>query len=468
MKSYRYHLGTLPAYDPRPSGAHGASRTPGDNVPSQTYSPHAPATAQADPADDKVYAKVTRRLVGFLFVCYVFAFLDRINVGFAKIGMQADLGFGEAVFGLGAGIFFLSYFLLEVPSNMLLARFGARRWIARIMVSWGLLSVATLFVQTPTQFYVLRFLLGAAEAGFFPGVMLYLTRWYPAQRRGRVITLFMAAIPVASIVGGPLSGWILRAFADAQGLAAWQWLYLIEGVPAVLLGLVTLWYLPDAIADARWLSPAEKQLLQQRVDSDARHAVAHRMRDAMGSPLVWLLAFVNFTFLAGITLAFWMPSMLRGAGVKDTVQIGWMVAVPYVLAVVGMLVLGRSSDASGERRWHTVVPGLVCAAGVGAMPWALHDPMLLLLAGIAALGGNVIANALYWNLPTAVLSGAAATVGIAFINAFGQIAGFASPSVFGWLFAATGSATMGLGILAACIALGSLAVLLVPSRLVNR
>lgn len=432
--------------------------------------PAPPNSMTANPAtgEDAIYAKVTRRLVGFLFVCFVFAFLDRINVGFAKIGMQADLGFSEAVFGLGAGIFFLSYFLLEVPSNLLLERFGARRWIARIMVTWGLLSMATMFVRTPTQFYVLRLLLGAAEAGFFPGVILYLTQWYPADRRSRVITLFMAAIPVSSIFGSPLSGWILRACDSQNGLAAWQWLYLIEGIPAVLLGLITLRYLPDTITHATWLSPAERHLLQQRVDSDARHASAHRMRDAFRSPQVWLLAFINFAFLCGITLAFWMPSMLRSAGVKSTVEIGWMVATPYVLAAIGMLVLGRTSDASGERRWHSALPGFAAAAGLAVMPWTLHDPTLLLLTSTIAISSNVIANALYWNLPTAYMSGAAATVGLAFVNAFGQIAGFASPSVFGWLFAARGSAALGLGILAGCIALGSIAVLLMPAHAVNR
>ncbi|SEB06344.1 MFS transporter [Variovorax sp. YR216] len=419
-------------------------------------------------SEDAVYAKVTRRLISFLFICFAFAFLDRINVGFAKIGMQADLGFSEAVFGLGAGIFFVSYFLLEVPSNLLLERFGARRWIARIMVTWGLLSMATLFVKTPAQFYVVRLLLGAAEAGFFPGVMLYLTQWYPASRRSRVITLFMAAIPVSSIFGGPLSGWVLRSFDGHAGLAAWQWLYLIEGMPAVLLGLITLRYLPDTIGHAKWLNAGEKRLLQDRVASDARHAVAHRVRDAFRSPIVWLLAFINFAFLAGITLAFWMPSLLRTAGEKDTVQIGWMISAPYVLATIGMLLLGRTSDASGERRWHSALPGFVSAAGLAVMPWTLNDPMLLLVASTVAICGNVIANALYWNLPTAVLTAGAATVGLAFINAFGQIAGFASPALFGWLFTSTGSATLGLGILAGCIALGSTAVLLMPKHAVNR
>ncbi|CAG2155174.1 Putative metabolite transport protein NicT [Cupriavidus yeoncheonensis] len=425
-------------------------------------------TANPAASEDGIYAKVTRRLVGFLFVCFIFAFLDRINVGFAKIGMQADLGFSEAVFGLGAGIFFVSYFLLEVPSNLLLGRFGARRWIARIMVTWGLLSMATMFVRTPAHFYVLRLLLGAAEAGFFPGVMLYLTQWYPAHRRGRVITLFMAAIPVSSIFGSPLSGWILRAFDGQGGMAAWQWLYLVEGVPAVLLGWITLRYLPDNIAQAKWLSPGERHLLQQRVASDAHHASAHRMRDAFRSPLVWLLAFINFAFLCGITLAFWMPSMLRNAGVKSTVEIGWMVAIPYVLAVIGMLVLGRTSDASGERRWHSALPGFAAAAGLAVMPWTLDNPTLLLAASTVAISCNVVANALYWNLPTAFMSGAAAAVGLAFVNAFGQIAGFASPSVFGWLFATTGSASLGLGVLAACLALGSMAVLLMPAQAVNR
>ncbi|MDM0043356.1 MFS transporter [Variovorax dokdonensis] len=427
-----------------------------------------PAQAAAAQAEDQLYAKVTRRIVGFLFIGFIFAFLDRINVGFGKLGMQADLGFSEAVFGLGAGIFFLSYFLLEVPSNMMLARFGARRWIARIMITWGLLSIATLFVKTPTQFYVLRFLLGAAEAGFFPGVMLYLTQWYPAQRRSRVITMFMSAIPVASILGGIVSGWILRHFASSDVMAAWQWLYLVEGIPPVILGVIALWYLNDSIDDARWLRLPEKQLLKSRLESDHKHAIAHRIGDALRSPLVWLLAFINFAFLAGITLAFWMPSLLKGAGLKDTVQIGWFVAAPYALAVVGMLLLGRSSDKLRERRWHTVLPGLVSALGIASMPFALHDPTLLLLASLAALGGNVVANALYWNLPTALLTGAAATVGLAFVNALGQVAGFLSPTVFGQLYASTGNAHAGLFLLAGCIAVGSLAVLIIPRRLVNR
>jgi MFS family permease len=407
-------------------------------------------------------------VVSFLFLCFIFAFLDRINVGFAKIGMQADLGFSEAIFGLGAGIFFISYFLLEVPSNLLLARFGARRWIARIMVTWGVLSICTMFVQTPTQFYAVRLLLGAAEAGFFPGVMLYLTQWYPAARRSRVITLFMTAIPVSSIFGSPLSGWILRAFDNQGDLAAWQWLYLIEGIPAIILGLFTLCVLPDTIMKAKWLSADEKQLLEQRVAADSRHASAHRIRDAFRSPLVWILAFINFAFLTGITLAFWMPSMLRSTGMSNTVDIGLMVAAPYVLATIGMLVLGRTSDAFGERRWHCALPAFVGALGLAVMPFTLHSQTLLLMASVVAIGGNVIANALYWNLPTAVMSGAAATVGLALVNALGQLAGFTSPSVFGWLFSTTGSATLGLGIISLCLAVGGVAVLMLPKHLVNR
>ena len=328
--------------------------------------------------------------------------------------------------------------------------------------------MATLLVKTPMQFYIVRFLLGAAEAGFFPGVMLYLTQWYPAQRRGRVITLFMAAIPVGSILGGIVSGWILSHFANSTLLAGWQWLFLLEGAPAVIMGVIALWYLDDSIAKASWLSDAEKQVLQSHVAADQQQTVTHNVGQAMRSPLVWLLAVINFTFLAGVTLVFWMPSMLREAGVKDTMQIGWMVATPYALAVVGMLVLGRTSDRWRERRWHTVIPGLVCAAGLAVMPSAMGNPTLLLLASLAALGGNVVGNALYWNLPTAVLSGAAAAVGIAFINAFGQMAGFLGPTVFGKLFAMTGSPAAGLYLLSGVIALGSLSVLLISRRLVDR
>lgn len=418
--------------------------------------------------ENRVYSKVTWRLISFLFIGYVFAFIDRTNVGFAKLGMQEELGFSEAVFGLGAGIFFLSYFLLEVPSNVLMARFGARRWIARILVTWGLLSMATLLVKTPMQFYTVRFLLGAAEAGFFPGVMLYLTQWYPAQRRGRVITLFMAAIPVGSVLGGIVSGWILQHFAGGQWLSAWQWLFLLEGAPAVVLGVVALFYLDDRIDDARWLTDAEKELLKTQIVSDQKHTLTHRVGDAMRSPLVWLLAFINFAYLAGVTLMFWMPSMLRDAGVKNTMHIGWMVAAPFAVAVVGMLLLGRTSDRLRERRWHTVIPGLLSAAGVAAMPWAAGDVTSLVLISVVAVAGNVVANALFWNLPTAVLSGAAATVGIAFVNAFGQMAGFLGPTVFGKLFAITGSAATGLYLLSGLLCLGSLSVLLISKRLVNR
>ena len=429
-----------------------------------------PPTAAAGPAlsPDLVYRKVTRRLVSFLFIGYVFAFIDRTNVGFAKLGMQADLGFSEAVFGLGAGIFFLSYFLLEVPSNVMMARFGARRWIARILITWGLLSVATLFVKTPTHFYLVRFLLGAAEAGFFPGVMLYLTQWYPAERRSRVITLFMAAIPVGSILSGIVSGWILSHFAGSSVMAAWQWLFLLEGLPAVILGVIALFYLNDAISDARWLSEDEKRLLQANVQADGQHSMTHNWRDALRSPLVWLLALINFAYLAGVTLLFWIPSMLREAGIQDTVVIGWLVAMPFALAVVGMLVLGRTSDKWRERRWHTVLPGLISSAGVAMLPFASGNLQLTLLGLTLAMAGNVVANALYWNLPTAVLSGAAATVGIAFVNALGQMAGFLGPTVFGKLFTVTGNATLGLYLLAGLLTLGSLAVLLIPRHLVNR
>src|SRR4051812_26465259 len=315
-----------------------------------------------------VYRKITRRLMPLLFLAYLFAFLDRINVGYAQLQMKSDLGFSDATYGLGAGIFFLSYLLFEIPSNVLLERIGARLTLLRIMVLWGLTSAGTMFVSTPTQFYVARFLLGLFEAGFFPGIILYLTYWYPSARRAAVTGLFMFAVPVSGIVGGPLSAWIMSSFDGAAGLAGWRWIFLIEGLPTVLLGIACFFLLRDKPVDAAWLTDAEKALVQRNLSvegSGARHgrsghgaSLFRLLKDAQ----IWVLAFVYFACAcASYSFTFWLPEMIRAIGVKDVIQIGWWSALPYAVGGVGVLLITRSSDRRRERRWH-VGGSLILAA----------------------------------------------------------------------------------------------------------
>jgi MFS family permease len=429
-----------------------------------------PVTASPYPSDmeNATYAAVTRRVLVFLFVCFAFSFLDRVNIGFAKLQMQTDLQFSEAVFGLGAGIFFVAYFVLEIPSNMALARFGARRWFARIMVTWGILSAATAFVTTPTQFYVVRLLLGAAEAGFFPGVVLYLTYWYPSRRRARAISLFLMAIPVSSLIGGPLSGWIMQTFAEAQSFKAWQWLFLIEGLPSVLLGIGCWFYLSDTVEGAKWLSDDQKAFIASKLDREAAHAGAHRFVDALRSPQIWLMSIMNFAVLCTIVVTLWLPSFYKKAGLTDTITIGWLAGIPFGIAIVAMLLVARHSDRTGERRWHTALPAFVAAAGALMTATFAGQPGSLLAASIVTIGGAITMNALLWTLPTAYLAGSAAVVGIAFINAVGQVAGFVGPVTFGWLYGSSGSPSTGLVALAVLYAVGGAAALLISKVDVDR
>lgn len=316
-----------------------------------------------------VYRKITRRLVPFLFVCYAAAYLDRVNVGFAQLQLQDDLRFSTAVYGFGAGIFFVGYILFEVPSNLLLQRVGPRWWIARIMVSWAVISGLMAVVTTPTMFYVLRFLLGVAEAGFIPGVLLYLTYWFPAHRRGRVTAIFLAAIPAATIVGGPLSGWILRALDEVAGLHGWQWMFLIEAVPSLVLGVLVLKLLDDGPEHARWLSGPDKELVlaDLAAEREAKEPGHGSLRAALLSGRVWLLSGIYFTIALGIYLvSFWLPTIIKGSGVGDTVTIGLLSAIPYVVAVVAMIAWSSHGDLRGERRWHTTIPCLVTGAGMVA------------------------------------------------------------------------------------------------------
>lgn len=429
------------------------------------------ATAAPPDLERQTYAKVFWRLVPFLMLCYVVAYLDRVNVGFAKLQMAQDLGFSETVFGLGAGIFFLGYFLFEVPSNILMSKVGARIWIARIMITWGLLSAAFLFVKTPTQFYVLRFLLGLAEAGFYPGVILYLTLWYPAHRRAKIVAVFMSAIPVAGIFGNPLSGWIMESFHQVSSLSGWQWMFVIEAVPALVIGLAVLAYLDNNVAEAKWLNPEQKRLIQHEIDLDQAHGSKgpHTVAAVFTDARIWWMAAIYFAFVMGqYALTFWLPTLVKATGVKGNFNIGLLSAIPFLCAIVAMNLFGRSADSKRERRWHLIIPALMGAVGFAvAASFADNTVVSLVFLSLAAAGVLTCAP-LFWSLPTAFLSGTAAAAGIAAINSVGNLAGFASPYLIGYLKDLTGSTAIGMYVLAGSLVVGAVLVWLTPKQLVNR
>ena len=372
-----------------------------------------------------VYRKVTWRLVPFLFLCYVVAYLDRVNVGFAKLQMLNDLKFSEAAYGLGAGIFFIGYFLFEVPSNLILHRTGARRWIARIMVTWGFLSASMMFVTSETMFYVLRFFLGAAEAGFFPGIILYLTYWFPPKQRARIVALFMTAIAMSGVIGGPLSGWIMTALAGVNGWAGWQWLFLLEGMPSVLIGIAVLFYLDDSIAKAKWLSPQEKAILQTNIQAEQQSQTHMTIGQTLMNPQVLLLSALYFCFIMGLYgVSFWLPQLIKNLGVQNIMTVGLLSAIPYGVAAVCMVLVGQSSDRRGERRWHLVVPALAGAVGLVLAGIFNNQPVLGMLALTLGTAGILSVLPVFWTLPTAFLTGASAAAGIALVNSIGNLAGF--------------------------------------------
>lgn len=426
-------------------------------TPRGAAAPIPPASAAFE---DATYAKVTWRLLPFLFICYVAAYLDRVNVGFAKLQMLNDLQFSEAVYGLGAGIFFIGYFLFEVPSNILMHRLGARVWIARIMVTWALISAASMFVKTPAMFYTLRFLLGLAEAGFFPGIVLYLTYWFPAARRGRMNALFMIGIPVAGVFGGPLSGWIMQAFNGVHGLANWQWLFLLEAAPSLVLGIATLFLLPNGIRSAAWLDEREKQLLEARIARETPAGADHSLKGVVSNGRVWWLAAIYFCCMMGLYgVSFYLPTLIATAGVKGVLEVGLLTAVPYAVGIVSMILVARSSDRSNERRWHLALAALAAAAGFYAS--TLHTGSVALALVTLSLGtaGILSMMPVFWTYPSALLTGAAAAAGIALINSIGNLAGFVSPSIIGWMKEVTHSTNAGLLVVAAALVVGAVLVL---------
>jgi D-galactonate transporter len=417
--------------------------------------------SEGDAGMDRTLAAVSRRLIPFLFVLYVAAYLDRINVGFAQLQMKDELGFSASVYGLGAGIFFFGYFLFEVPSNLLLARIGARVWIARIMITWGLISAAMAFIETPGQFYVLRFLLGAAEAGFFPGVIYYLSQWFPAAQRATAIARFMTATAIAGVIGGPLSG-VLLGLDGVAGLAGWQLIFVAEGLPSVALGVVVLFYLTDSPREAEWLSVEERTRLTARLSAEADEIAARgttSVRAALLHPLVWRLAALYFSLIVGFySVSFWLPQIVQSLSTLGIVEVATVSAIPYVAAAIAMTIVGRRSDRVGERCRHIAVAALVGAvalAGAGA----IESPVAAIVVLSVAAMGIWSAVPVFWMLPTTLLSGTAAAAAIALVNSFGNLGGFVGPYVTGVLRDATGDFATGLVAIAALLLVGVLLAL---------
>jgi MFS family permease len=332
-----------------------------------------------------------------------------VNVGFAKLQMAGELGFSDAVYGLGAGMFFIGYFFFEVPSNIILHRVGARTWIARIMVTWGVISGGMMFIQTEMQFYVMRFLLGVAEAGFFPGIILYLTYWYPSARRGRIISLFMTGIPLAGVIGGPLSGWIMKSWDQYQGLQGWQWMFFLEALPAVVIGFIVYAYLDDRVADAKWLTPEERDLLSRRIAEEDVHKEDMPVLQVLSNKRVWVMSSIYFSMAMSLYgVSFWLPTLIKGMGVSDNLTIGMLSAIPWLAGAIAMLLFGRSADRHKERRWHVVIPMLIAASGLALSVVLASNPNYAFIALTWACMGIVSAIPLFWSLPTAFLGGAAA------------------------------------------------------------
>ncbi|WP_034852539.1 MFS transporter [Inquilinus limosus] len=410
----------------------------------------------------RVLRKITYRITPFIMLLYFIAYLDRVNIGFASLTMNQDLGFSPAVFGFGAGIFFLGYFLFEVPSNLILHKVGARIWIARVMVTWGLVSAAMAFVQGPTSFYILRFLLGAAEAGFFPGIILYLSYWFPAHRRAGVTALFMAAVPISSALGSPISGALLEMHG-LFGLAGWQWMFLLEALPAVVLGVVVLFHMTDRPEKASWLTAEERHWLvtTMRAEQAAKSGTAsHSLWRGLADVRVIALALVYFGTSAGLyTLGIWAPQIIKEFGL-GSLQVGFLNAIPPTLAVVGMVLWARRSDQTGERKWHVVAACLLASAGLVFAGFAATVAAVLIALTLVNIGISASKPPL-WSMPTTFLSGSAAAVGIATINSIGNLGGFVGPAMIGWIKGQTGSFAGGLYFVAGLLVLSAAITLLV-------
>jgi len=441
-------------------------------------------TTYAPEFERATFSKVAWRLIPFLFLCYIVAFLDRVNVGFAKLQMAGELNFSDSMYSLGAGIFFIGYFIFEVPSNVILEKVGARIWIARIMITWGIISSAFMYTgvmhwgpvpawfncsDAEFTFYLLRFLLGVAEAGFFPGIILYLTYWFPSARRAKMVAMFMTAIAISNVIGSPVSGGIMQYMDGANGWRGWQWLFLLEGIPSVIIGVLVFILLDNGPGAAKWLTQPEKDLVLGRIaEDDATKTVLgkrHNLLDAFKDGRVWALSVVYFTGVVGFyAVSFWMPTIVQELGIdkKELFKVGLISMIPWGIAAVAMVVVGGHSDRTGERRWHSAGSLLVAMVGLLALAMIGHAAVASIIALTLVTSGILCWVATFWSLPTAFLTGTAAAAGIAWINSVGNLGGYVGPILIGQLRDATHSTEAAFYALAGIALIGALIIILLP------
>lgn len=430
-----------------------------------------PSILQSSEFIEKTYRKVTLRLMTFIFVAWVLNYLDRVNISFAQVYLKHDLGMSDAAYGLGVSLFFIGYIALEIPSTLYLQKIGARLTITRIMVLWGLISASMAFMTTPTHFYIARVLLGAAEAGFWPGIILYLTYWYPGARRARITSRFLLAIAAAGIIGGPLSGWILTHFVNVMGMKSWQWMFILEGLPAAAMGVMAYFYLVDKPEQAKWLDDEEKAFILDALAADRagkkpvtdkRHAVLAALKD----PRVYVLAAGWATVpLCGTILNYWTPTIIRQTGIQDVLEVGLLSTLPYIVGATAMILIARSSDVSLERRKHFFFSVAFGAVGAFLLPHVL-DSAIVSIACLAMIAVSYFgAAAIIWSIPPAYLNDESAAGGISAISSLGQIGAFCAPIGLGWINTVTGNLAAGLMTIGVLVLAGGLAVLIaVPAN----
>lgn len=429
----------------------------------------------------KLYSKIAWRIMPILLISYIVGYLDRVGISFSKFQMMPDIlqgnvSMAEAVYGLGAGVFFIGYIIAGVPSNILLSKYGARKVIALLMLVWGTISMLSIFITNPTQFYLARFLLGLAEAGFYPGVILYLTLWFPSSQRAKMTALFVCGIPVSNIIGGPLCGWIIENMNGMFELSGWQWLFFISGPRAVLIAVVIFFFLDNTYQSAKWLSPQEKEMITQDMaqgaskkvgaDGTAQEWTMKTMLKSSAFTKMWLICFCTVMGQGG--LAFWVPTMIRDTGVSSVMDIGLLTMLPYMLAVVAMLMAARSSDKHRERRWHIIVPFCIAAVSlifIGLFP---DNKVIVMVALCIAVASSLVPSPLFWSLPNAIFTGTCAAAGIALINSIANIGGFISPYIIGYFKNTTESNLVAMCVLSSMMILGAILTYSVPAKLVNK